>query len=80
MNDISISKKILINELFTEILDKFMIPSTNVLGKALQKQAHVLKLFSDWWEEMASGNFGWGLLADSSVGRFLGLLATQVSW
>lgn len=47
MNDISISKKILINELFTEILDKFMIPSTNVLGKALQKQAHVLKLFSD---------------------------------
>lgn len=46
-NDISISKKILINELFTEILDKFMIPSTSVLGKALQKQAHVLKLFSD---------------------------------
>lgn len=47
INDTSISKKILINELFTEMLNKFMILSTSVLGKALQKQAHVLKLFSD---------------------------------
>lgn len=47
INDISILKKILINELFTEMLDKFMILSTSVLGKALQKQPHVLKLFSD---------------------------------
>lgn len=37
INDISILKKILINELFTEMLNKFMILSTSVLGKALQK-------------------------------------------
>ena len=68
----NILKKSLPSELLQTMLGSYV--PINSVGQALQKLTHVFKRFSDRWEEMASGDFGSRLSADSSVGQILGLL------